>query len=59
GRAIELLEGFLFTGSQPEEEVLASLKHVGEALYNLYMATGKEKEAGILKERLAENHVAL
>lgn len=59
GRAIELLESFLFIGSRDREHVIDNLKHVGKALYELYDATNKNKEACMLRERLAENGVEI
>ncbi len=58
GRAIELLESYLFTGIIDKEAVYHELRHVGSALNRLYLDTNHLQESERLKERLAENGVA-
>ncbi len=59
GRAIDLLESYLFTGVVEKDTVLSFLKHVGEALHRLYLDTGRTREAEGLKLRLKESSVSL
>ena len=59
GRALDLLESYLFSGIADRETVLSKLKHMGGALYDIYTSTNREKEAERLKNRLAENGVNL
>ena len=57
GRAIDLLESYLFSGIVDRDTVLKELKHVGAALNGIYARTGRARESEYLKRRLAENGV--
>ena len=59
GRAIDLLESYLFSGIVDRDTVLHELDHMGSALYSIYLATSREREAERLKERLRENGVEM
>ena len=59
GRAIELCEDYMHSSSMDRSELKESLKHYGEALYDLYMQTGKVNESERLKRRLADNGIVL
>ena len=57
GRAIDLLESYLFSGIVDRDTVLKELKHVGAALNGIYARTGRARESEYPKRRLAENGV--
>lgn len=59
GRAIDLLESYLFSGIVEKALVLRDLDHVGRALNQIYTDLGKQKESEGLRSRLAEDGVKL
>lgn len=59
GRALDLLESYLFSGIVEKGVVLRELEHMGSALNSIYLETGRTLESIRLKERLADNGVNL
>ena len=57
GRAIELLEEYLFNGIIDKETALSELKHVGTALLQIYSDTSRDKEWLRLMKRLTDDGV--
>ena len=57
GRALELLEDYLFSGIIDKETTLQELKHVGTALLQIYSDTSKNKEWLQLMMRLTKDGV--
>ena len=52
GRAIDLVEGYLATGTPDPEKMRDALEHEGYELYKIYKATGKNREADRLTARM-------
>ena len=59
GRALDLLESYLFTGIIEKKAALELLQHVGKALMKIYSDTGRVKEAEWLTRRLNENGITM
>ncbi len=57
GRAIELLESYLYSGIVDHDTVLTDLDHMGFALHDIYVSTSRTREAERLSARLKENGV--
>ncbi|GEM_PF-264868 len=52
GRALDLLEMYMSSGVMEKDAVLDRMDHMGSALHDIYLETGREKEAEALRSRL-------
>ena len=59
GRAIDLIEGYLATGTPDPECMKVSLEKAAHELYLIYKATGKKREADRLTARMRRSGIEL
>jgi hypothetical protein len=59
GRAIDLIEGYLATGTPDPERMKVSLEKAAHELYLIYKATGKKREADRLTARMRKSGIEL
>ena len=59
GRAIDLIEGYLSTGTPDPEQMKENLKKEATELYKIYRATGKKREAYRLTARMRKSGIEI
>jgi hypothetical protein len=59
GRAIDLIEGYLSTGTPNPEQMKQNLKKEAGELYKIYKATGKERETKRLTARMRKSGIEI
>ena len=57
GRAIDLIEGYLVTGTQDPERMKSALAKEAWELYKIYKATNKEREADRLLKKMKKSGI--
>ena len=59
GRAIDLIEGYLSTGTLDPEQMRENLEKEANELYKIYKATGKKREADRLTARMRKSGIEI
>ena len=59
GRAIDLIEGYLSTGTPNPEQMRKNLEKEAGELYKIYIATGKKREAERLIARMRKSGIEI
>ena len=59
GRAIDLIEGYLTTGTPDPDQMRENLEKEGYELYKIYIATGKKREAERLTARMRKSGIEI
>lgn len=59
GRAIDLIEGYLATGTPDPEQMRKNLEKEAFELYKIYKATGKKREADRLTARMRKSGIEI
>ena len=59
GRAIDLIEGYLTTGTPDPEQMRENLEKEAYELYKIYQATGKKREADRLTARMRKSGIEI
>ena len=59
GRAIDLIEGYLSTGTLDPEQMRENLEKEANELYKIYKATGKKREADRLTARMQKSGIEI